>query len=114
MDISTLAKKPELVKLEINDEDIVKEFGEPITFWIMDQIDVSTYFNFYKFQQNQDSDLLMEVLRKIILKEDGKPAIAKEQVLPVNLTLAVLVKVNDFLGKSNTKATEETTGNTQS
>ena len=114
MDISTLAKKPELVKLEISDEDIVKEFGEPITFWIMDQIDVSTYFNFYKFQQNQDSDLLMEVLRKIILKEDGKPAIAKDQILPVNLTLAVLVKVNDFLGKSNTKAKEETTGNTQS
>lgn len=114
MDISNLAKRPELVKLEITDEDIVKEFGETISFYMLDHIDVATYFNFYKFQQNQDSDLLMEVLRKIVLKEDGSPAIDKDQVLPVNLTLAVLVKVNDFLGKSNTKTTEEKTGSTQS
>lgn len=114
MDISTLAKKPELVKLEISDEDIVKEYGEVITFWMIDHIDVSTYFDFYKFQQSQDSDLLMNVLRKIVLREDGSKAIAEDSVLPVNLTLAVLVKVNDFLGKSNTKTTEEKTGNTQS
>jgi hypothetical protein len=114
MDISTLAKKPELVKLEINDEDIVRDFGEPISFYIMDQIDVSTYFDFYKFQQNQDSDLLMSVLRKLILKEDGSRSIAEDSVLPVNLTLAVLVRINDFLGKSNTKTAEEKTGDTQS
>lgn len=114
MDISKLAKKPELVKLEITDQDIVTEFGEVISFYMMDQIDVATYFNFYKFQQSQDSDLLMEVLRKLVLKEDGKPAISKDQVLPVNLILAVLVRINDFLGKSNTKANPETTGSTQS
>jgi hypothetical protein len=114
MDISNLAKKPELVKLEITDEDIVRDYGEAISFYIMDHIDVSTYFDFYKFQQSQDSDLLMNVLRKLVLKEDGGRAIAEDSVLPVNLTLAVLVKVNDFLGKSNTKTTEEKTGNTQS
>lgn len=114
MDISNLAKKPELVKLEITDEDIVKEFGETISFWMYDHVDVSTYFDFYKFQQNQNSDLLMQVLRKIILREDGKSAIAEDAVLPVSLTLAVLVKVNEFLGKSNTKATVKQTGSTQS
>jgi hypothetical protein len=114
MDISSLTKKPELIKLEIADEDIVREYGEAISFWTMDHIDVSTYFDFYKFQQSQDSDLLMNVLRKIILKEDGSRAIAEDAVLPVNLTLAVLVKVNDFLGKSNTKTAQEKTGNTQS
>jgi hypothetical protein len=114
MDITQLAKRPELVKLEITDLDIVQQYGEAITFWMLDHIDVGTYFDFYKFQQNQDSDLLMNVLRKIILREDGTRAIAEDSVLPVNLTLAVLVKVNDFLGKSNTKTAEEKTGNTQS
>lgn len=113
MDISTLAKKPQLVKLEITDADIVSEHGEVVTFYIMDHIDVSTYFNFYKFQQTQDSDLLMSVLRKLVLTENGKPAISEDQVLPVNLTLAVLVRINDFLGKSNTKTTEKKDGTTQ-
>lgn len=113
MDISKLAKTPQLVKLEISDADIVMEHGENVSFYIMDQIDVSTYFNFYKFQQTQDSDLLMSVLRKLVLNEDGKPAIAEDQVLPVNLTLAVLVRINDFLGKSSTKTTEKKDGNTQ-
>jgi hypothetical protein len=110
MDISKLAKTPQLTKLEISDADIVAEHGEVISFWIMDQIDVSTYFNFYKFQQTQDSDLLMSVLRKLVLKEDGEPAIEEEQVLPVNLTLAVLVRINEFLGKSKAKTTEKKDG----
>jgi hypothetical protein len=114
MDITQLAKRPELVKLEITDEDIVKEYGEPVSFWMLDHIDVSTYFSFYKFQQNQDSDLLMDVLRKIVLREDGSRSIADDAVLPVNLTLSVLVKINEFLGKSNTKATGKKTGSTQS
>ena len=114
MDISTLAKKPELVKLEITEEDIVKEFGETISFYIMDEMDVNTYFNFYKFQQNQDSELLNELLRKLILKQDGTASIAKDQVLPVSLTLAVLVKINEFLGKAKTKTADKETGPTLS
>ncbi len=114
MDISKLSKKPQLTKLEITDEDVVKEYGEAISFWILDEMDVSTYFNFYKFQQNQDSELLNGLLRKLILKENGKPAIAEDEVLPVTLTLAVLVKINEFLGKSKTKAADQETGSTQS
>ena len=114
MDISTLAKKPQLTKLEITDEDVVSEFGEAITFYIIDEMDVATYFNFYKFQQNQDSELLNELLRKLILKEDGTPSIGADQVLPVSLTLAVLVKINEFLGKSKTKAADKETGDSLS
>jgi hypothetical protein len=114
MDISKLAKKPELVKLDITDPDIVEEFGEVISFWMLDHIDVATYFNFYKFQQNQDSNLLMELLQKIVLKEDGSPSILKDQVLPVSLTLAVLVRINDFLGKSDTKTTVKKSSSSQS
>ena len=114
MDISKLAKIPQLAKLEINDEDIVKEFGETISFYIMDEMDVNTYFNFYKFQQNQDSELLNELLRKLILREDGKPSIGKDQVLPVSLTLAVLVAINEFLGKAKTMTADKETGPTLS
>ena len=114
MDISNLAKKPKLTRLDITDEDIVATYGDTISFWIIDEMDVATYFDFYKLQQSQDATALNALIRKLILKEDGKPALAEDEIFPVDLTLAVLVKINDFLGKSKTKSAESETGNTQS
>jgi hypothetical protein len=104
MDIAKLAQKPQLQKLTLDDADIVERFGEPISFWIYDHMGISTYFNFYKLQQSEDDNLLNDLLRKIILKEDGSPAVGPEEVLPVQLVLSILMRINDFLGKSNTKA----------
>lgn len=111
MDISKFAKKPELMKMEIDDQDIVKEYGDAVTFYIYDNIDISTYFDFYKVQQEQDGVKLQALMRKIILKEDGKPALAADEMLPMDLTLAALVKINENLGKSKAKPSTQETGN---
>jgi hypothetical protein len=113
MDISTLAKKPQLVKIELTDEDIVARYGEVITFWMIDEMGIDTYFKFYRLQQEQKTDELNDLLRALIRKEDGSPALSKEQVLPVDLVLAVLVGVNDFLGKSKPKTSANKTGSSQ-
>jgi hypothetical protein len=114
MEISKLARKPKLVKIELSDKDIVENYGDAITFWMIDEFGVDTYFEFYKVQQAKDNDALNGLLRNIILREDGSPAISEDEVLPVNIVLAVLVAINDFLGKSNTKPEEQTTGGEQS
>lgn len=109
--ISEFAKKPKLEKLEIIDPDVIDNYGgEPISFCIIDEMDISTYFNFYRLQQNEDGNLLNELLRKLILKEDGSPALGPDQVFPVDITLAILVRINDFLGKSKPKTLTPTTG----
>jgi hypothetical protein len=105
MDIAKLAKKPRLEKLEITDADIVKAYGDTITFYMIDQMDVSTYFSFYKLQQAESSELLNELLRKLILNKDGKPVLAEDEVFPVNITLAILMRINEFLGKSEAQTT---------
>lgn len=114
MDISALAKKPQLEKLELNDSEIIETYGESISFYMLDHVDVNTYFSFYKLQQEENGALLNELLRKIILKENGKPALAKDEVLPIDITLAVLVRINENLGKSKTKAELIPTTGTQS
>lgn len=113
MDISSLAKKPQLVDLTIDDADIVEKYGEAITFYMIDEMGIDTYFAFYRLQQGQQAEELNALLRKIILKSDGTPALGDGEVLPVDLTLAVLVKVNDFLGKSDPKTSQEKTGTSQ-
>lgn len=113
MDISNFVKKPQLIEVAIDDEEIVKNYGEPIKFWMRDYVDLDTYFDFYRYQKESSSEQLMVTLRKIILKADGTKAISDDEVLPLDLTLAVLVKVNDNLGKSETKKSEKETGKHQ-
>jgi hypothetical protein len=103
MDISNLAKTPKLAKLDIDDQEIIDAYGETVSFWMIDHLDVSMYFNFYKVQQHENGELLNEILRKLILKEDGTPALLEGEVFPTDITLAILMKVNDFLGKSKAK-----------
>jgi hypothetical protein len=110
MDISKFAKKPTLTKITIDDAEVVEQYGETIEFHMLDQMSISTYFEFYRLQQDQDSDKLNDLLRKIVLKDDGTPALAEDEMLPVDLTLGLLVKINDFLGKLKTKTSTPTTG----
>jgi hypothetical protein len=114
MDIKSFAAKPKLEKLEIDDPEVVEAYGESITFYMIDQMDISTYFNFYKLQQSEDGSLLNALLRKIILKEDGKPVLDADEVFPVDITLAILVKINDHLGKSKAKTSTPAIGTQQS
>lgn len=110
MDISKFAKKPILTQLVMDQPEVIETYGEPIEFYIMDQMGISTYFDFYRLQQDQDSNKLNDLLRKIVLKEDGTPALAEDEIFPVDLTLGLLVKINEFLGKSKAKTSTQTTG----
>jgi hypothetical protein len=110
MDISKFAKKPTLTKIVMDEPEVVETYGEVIEFHMLDQMSISTYFEFYRLQQEQNSDKLNDLLRKIVLKEDGTPALAEEEIFPVDLTLGLLVKINEFLGKSKAKTSTPTTG----
>lgn len=113
MDITKIARKPKLEKIEITDSDIVNRYGEAISFWMVDEMGIDTYFSFYRLQQEQRAEELNALFRKIILKEDGTPALGDGEVLPVDITLAVLVSINDFLGKSKPQPSTDETGDTQ-
>ena len=113
MDIKALATKPKLEKLEMDSPEVIEAYGEPIVFYMIDQMDISTYFNFYKLQQSEDGALLNSLLRKLILNEKGKPVLGEDEVFPVDITLAILVKINDYLGKPKPKTSTQETGQQQ-
>lgn len=110
MDIGKVAKKPQLVEVLIDDEDIVNNYGESITFYMLDFVDINTYFDFFKSQSDKNGDNLNKLLRKIILKEDGTPALGDEEGLPIDISIAALTKINETLGKSRTKPSTQNSG----
>jgi hypothetical protein len=110
MDIAKVAKKPDLLKMTLDDEAIIKEYGETIEFYMYDSVDIHTYFDFYRAQQEKSGEELNDLMRKIIVNADGKPVIKADEMLPIDIVFAALVKINENLGKSKTKPSTAQTG----
>lgn len=109
--ISDFAKTPELIQISLDDQDIVKEYGEPVIFYMKDFVDINMYFEFFRSQAEGNTASLNDMLNKLILNKEGNPALQEGQALPVDLAVAALSKINDNLGKSKTKSSTKKTGN---
>jgi hypothetical protein len=111
MDIRQLAKRPELVEIVLDSEDIVKEYGESITFYMKDFVDITTYFDFFRSQGEKSGGELNVLMRKIILNKDGQPVLGDDEALPIDISVAALTKINECLGKSKTRSSIQSSGN---
>lgn len=110
MFINQVAVKPQLVEIVIDSPEIVDTYGETISFWMRDHLDLQTYFDFYKYQTDENRSNLIDLMKKIILTAEGLPAIGPEEELPVDITLEALFKINEQVGKSRTKSSIQKTG----
>lgn len=110
MDIKKFAKKAELVEIVLDDEAIVKEYGEPITFYMKDFVDVNTYFDFFRSQSQKSGEELQILMSKIILDKDGKQVLGEDEQFPIDISIAALTKINECLGKSRTKLQSQDPG----
>lgn len=100
MKLSQLAAKPQLVKVTIDDEDVIAAHGEALEFWTWDRQPLDT---FMKLAQLQDRDMgkIIDVIRTLILDESGKEIIATDSMLPTDILIKVVAKVVSLLGKSS-------------
>lgn len=98
MKLQDLAQKPQLVKVIIDDKDIVEEYGEELEFFVNDRLPIATYTKLASVKTNDVGDLF-EALKDLILNEEGMPVMSDEKILPLGLLNAAVVKVTDRLGK---------------
>ena len=98
MKISQIAAKPKLIQLSVDDEDIVKEFGEPVEFWTWDRQPIDVFMKMAN-ANGQDPANMIEVVRTLILDEEGKQVIRDGMMIPNKLLVSVISKVVETLGK---------------
>lgn len=98
MKLSQLAAKPQLIKIELNDEEIVKEFGEPIEFWTWDRQPLDTFMKIAS-ASNSDPSSIIGIVKTLILDEAGKEIIKGDNMLPTNVLMKVIAKIVETLGK---------------
>ena len=98
MKLSQLAAKPQLIKISIDDEVTVKEFGESIEFHTWDRQPLDTFMKLASAGQN-DAKNMVDIVRTLILDENGKEIISKDTMLPSHVLLKAIGKIVDMLGK---------------
>lgn len=103
MNIKKYAAVPKLIKIELNDEELLKTYNESIVFYTYDVVSMATYFEFFSARSNSEFKILDKIIRKFILDEKGQPVLADNEDLPIDIIAAAINKIGEILGKSQSK-----------
>lgn len=109
MKLNQLAAKPQLIKVEINDEEVIQQFGEPLEFYIWDRQPMDKFVRLATLDY-QNFGEVTSLVKELLLDETGSEIIRDDLVLPTNILMKAITTVIDALGKSvlNNKETMET------
>jgi len=108
MKLQQLASKPTLTKIVIDDEDIVKEYGEELEFFIYDRQPMSVFMKLASMDQNENSlEDLAHIVEDMIMDEQGKKIINKDVSLPIDVMVKVIEKTVNRLGNTKTPTSVE-------
>ena len=98
MKINQIASKPQLIKLIIDDTATIKEFGEAVEFWTWDRQPLDKFMKLASIKQDNPAEII-EIVKTLILDEDGKEVITNEDMLPTQLLIKIIQRVTETLGK---------------
>lgn len=99
MKLAQLAAKPTLVKITLDDADIVEEYKEPIEFYTHDRQPLDVFLGLSNAIGSDNQSRVVEILKTLILDEDGKRIIKDSDVIPAKVLVRAMTKVMDLLGK---------------
>jgi len=98
MKLNQLIAKPQLIKCVLDDEETVKEFGEPLEWWIWDRQPIDAFLKFAT-DTGSNSEQIVRILKEMVLDEQGQPMLTGENTLPTRVLMRVMGKMTEALGK---------------
>jgi len=98
MKLAELAAEPKLIKIILDDEDLVKKYDEPLEFWIWDRQPIDSYMRMAK-STTENFDDIVSAVNEMILDEEGKRIVQGNVMLPTNVLMKAFTKVIETLGK---------------
>jgi hypothetical protein len=98
MNLKDIAKKPQLIKMTLDDSETIAEYGEPLEFYTWDRQPIEA---FLKMANNIETNtaMVVEVVQTLVLDADGEQVIADGVALPSAVLLRVINKIVEQLGK---------------
>lgn len=95
MELTKLVAKPQLIEVVIDNEHIVEEYGEAITFYTWDRLPLESYMSLV-----DDSDKsMLEQVKPFMLDKDGNEILVNGMTLPGPVLTQAIHKIIEKLGK---------------
>tara|TARA_R100001086_G_scaffold96385_2_gene47927 strand:+ start:1398 stop:1694 length:297 start_codon:yes stop_codon:yes gene_type:complete len=98
MKLQDLATKPKLQEIILDDKELVKKYGDTLQFFVQDRLPIETYTKLASVKQD-DPSAMYNVIKDLILNEEGLPVMSDGHVLPMDVMNAAIEKVTEQLGK---------------
>lgn len=98
MKLSELAKTPQLQKLTINNEKLVEKYGDELEFFIYDRQPLDIFTKLADVSQDNVGEYI-NILKDIILNEEGNPIMVDGATLPIDVMTEALKLIGENLGK---------------
>ena len=92
MDISEFVTKTAVRKLSLDDEEIIKEYNEPLNFYILMPMPVEKYAKVMTLSK-------VEFVRDMLVKPDGTPLLGEGENIDTSLVSLVHDRIWVELGK---------------
>jgi hypothetical protein len=99
MKLSQITAKPKLIEMSIDDEDTIKEYGEPLTFHTWDRQPMEVFMRLANISEGNANASIIEVVKTLILDEEGKALLTNDNMLPTHVLMKAISKVTELLGK---------------
>ena len=101
MKLTELTAEPKLIEVLLDDEATVTEFSESLSFhtWDKQPMDVFMRLASVNSADGQDTGAMIDIVKTMILDENGNAIMTGNTVLPVQVLLKVITKITEMLGK---------------
>ena len=98
MKLSQICSEPQLIEITLDDKDIVKTYGEPLSFYTWDRQPMDVFMRLANVDQKNTGDLL-NIVKTLILDDAGQPILNEKNMLPTSVLMKAIAKVTEHLGK---------------
>jgi len=98
MKLSEITSKPKLVEVSLDDKEILKLYGEALTFYTWDRQPMDVFMRLANLTEKNTSDLI-NIVKTLILDENGTPILSDDNMLPTSVLMKAIAKVTEQLGK---------------
>jgi lipoprotein NlpI len=94
MKIEQTIEQRELIKITIDDPEIVAQWGDTLDFYIWNKQSIEVVFKFAN-SHNNDYEDIAEILTELILDKNGKQVLQPGYKMPNDVMFAAFLKLAD-------------------
>ncbi len=98
MKLSKILSEPQLIEVSLDDESIVKEYGEALTFYTWDRQPMDVFMRLANVDQKNTGELI-NIVKTLILDDKGNQILSDKNMLPTSVLMKAIAKVTEQLGK---------------